>query len=487
MIEKLGKYNIIGELGQGAMGTVYKGEDPLIGRVVAIKTIKRSGLSEQGAEEAAARFKQEAQAAGRLSHPNIVVVYDYGEEGDIAFIAMAFVEGRELKSYFDNNEVFALEDIVRIMEQLLDALHFAHKNKIVHRDIKPGNIMVNDNGHIMITDFGIARLETSELTQVGAAMGTPSYMSPEQCMGQRIDGRADIFSAAVILYQLLTNEKPFPGNNITAIMHKILKVEPVLPSELNPQIPKAFDEIIARGLAKSPNDRYATAHDFLADIKAAFNGEALQAAWSHQSAKSPQPTESTQPAKSPQPTKSPQQTKSPEPSDSLNLAEVSSLELEFKTTRGEPVPGSKAAQFDEQPTRQAADQTISSTAMIRDYESANSAKSRRFGIAAGFAGVALIAAAGALWFMLDKTRDDAEPGEITQVKNVGSVMINTIPQSAKVFVDGKMAADVTPLSLELANGEHELKFSLEGHYEVPMIIDIAGGQDVPLSVTLFKK
>ena len=269
MIEQIGKYSIEGVLGKGAMGVVYKGRDPILNRIVAVKTINKSLLDEHDQEMMLGRFRQEAQSAGCLNHPNIVVIYDYGEDDDKAYLAMAYAPGRELKEYFDNNELFALPDIVKIFLQLLDALAFAHENKVVHRDIKPGNIIINDKGHLMIMDFGIARIESSELTQLGTAMGTPSYMSPEQCMGQRVDGRADVFSAGVILYQLLTGEKPFTGSNITSIFHKILKVDPVPPSDLNYQIPSEFDAVIAKCLAKRPIDRYQTATEFAIDIRKA--------------------------------------------------------------------------------------------------------------------------------------------------------------------------------------------------------------------------
>lgn len=244
------------------MGVVYKAQDPHIGRIVALKTMLLPYSSGPQDVELLSRLKQEAQAAGRLSHPNIVVIYEYGEDGETAYIAMAYVEGRELKSYLDSGEEFSLAAICNISGQILSALQYSHVHDITHRDIKPSNIMIMPNGHVMVTDFGIARLESSELTQVGTAIGTPSYMSPEQCMGQRVDGRSDIFSAGIILYQLLTGEKPFAGSSVASILHKIVQVDPVPPSELNVKIPKAFDEIIKRCLAKSPADRYSTAEEF---------------------------------------------------------------------------------------------------------------------------------------------------------------------------------------------------------------------------------
>jgi len=277
MIKKIGNYEIIGEIGKGAMGVVYKARDLTIDRIVALKTIRLPDASTANERELIARLKQEAQAAGRLSHPNIVVIYEYGEENGIAFISMGFVEGRELKSYMDSGEKFSLETICNIMSQTLDALAFSHKNNIIHRDIKPSNIMLMANGHVMMTDFGIARLESSELTQAGVTMGTPNFMSPEQCMGQRVDGRSDLFSAGVVLYQLLTGEKPFDGPSIASILQKIITVEPLPPSQLNMMIPIEFDAVISKALAKRPAERFPSVIGFAAAIKAASEGRAFEA------------------------------------------------------------------------------------------------------------------------------------------------------------------------------------------------------------------
>jgi serine/threonine protein kinase len=218
------------------MGVVYKGFDPHIERTVAIKTIRKDALADKDMEPLLARFKREAQAAGRLTHPGIVTVYEYGDDGDSAYIAMEYVHGRELKDFLDNNERFPLETIINIITQLLDALSYSHSQGVVHRDIKPGNILVLQDGRIKVTDFGIARIESSTLTQFGDVIGTPSYMSPEQFGGQQVDKRSDLFSAGVILYHLITGEKPFPGNSMTTIMHRVINTDPPLVSDLNFQI-----------------------------------------------------------------------------------------------------------------------------------------------------------------------------------------------------------------------------------------------------------
>jgi serine/threonine-protein kinase len=278
--EKLGKYEIRRELGSGAMGVVYEGWDPGIARRVALKTVRRDQLDRAEAGEILARFQREAQAAGRLSHPNIVAIYEYGEEADdgnsTAFIAMEFIEGRELKDYFDASERFALQDIGRIMKELLAALGHAHQHGITHRDIKPANIILLKDGTVKVADFGIARIESSNLTQAGAVLGTPAYMSPEQFMGQTVDGRSDLFSAGVILYQFLTGDKPFTGT-LTTIMHKVLKEEPPAPSELNVQVPRPFDALVKKALAKRPEDRFQSAADFSSAMTAALDSKSADA------------------------------------------------------------------------------------------------------------------------------------------------------------------------------------------------------------------
>jgi len=273
---KLGKYEIRGVLGEGAMGVVYDGFDPMIGRRVAIKTVRKEQLERSEAQDTLARFKREAQAAGRLNHPNIVAIYEYGEDEGVAFIAMEFVQGRELKDYQDADERFALPDTVRIMNQLLDALDYSHRNGVVHRDIKPANIILLPDGKVKVADFGIARIESSALTQVGTVLGTPSYMSPEQFSGLVADGRSDLFSAGVVLYQLLTGEKPFTGA-LTTIMHKVLKEEPPAPSELSVQVPRAFDALIKKALAKRPDERFQSGKQFAEALQAAASGGAADA------------------------------------------------------------------------------------------------------------------------------------------------------------------------------------------------------------------
>jgi len=259
---QLGKYAVSEVLGKGAMGVVYKGFDPHIRRTVALKTIRKELIDDGEAATLLARFRNEAQAAGRLSHPGIVAVYEWGEAGELAFLAMEYVEGNSLREYFNRGTHFGGPDVVSVMAQLLDALHYAHEQGVWHRDIKPANIIIMKNGKLKVADFGIARIDTSNLTQTGAVMGTPGYMAPEQYTGLPVDWRADVFSAGVVMYQLLTGSHPFIGNP-EMIAYKICHEQPALPSEAaSGRCTSEFDAVTMKALAKKPEERYQNAHAF---------------------------------------------------------------------------------------------------------------------------------------------------------------------------------------------------------------------------------
>ncbi|MHC6226213.1 serine/threonine-protein kinase [Pseudomonas sp. X10] len=277
MLEQLGKYRIDSVLGKGAMGTVYKAFDPHIARVVALKTIRRELLGEGQQQQVVSRFQNEAQAAGRLSHPNIVAVYDYGEDDGAAYIAMEFVDGIALNTRLQNQEPRQLSQVLAWMRQLLSALHYAHAKGVVHRDVKPANLLITADGQVKVTDFGIARIDTSVLTQTGSMIGTPSYMSPEQFCGEQVDGRSDVFSAGIVLYQLLTGERPFSGS-ATMVMQQILNQTPVPPSNLNPTLDPRLDNIIDQALAKRPDARFESAEAFLRALEAFTGEQALDSA-----------------------------------------------------------------------------------------------------------------------------------------------------------------------------------------------------------------
>jgi eukaryotic-like serine/threonine-protein kinase len=260
-LQRLGKYEIVGVLGQGAMGIVYNAIDPHIHRRVAVKTI-RSPLLRPGADDlmAAQRFKTEAQAAGRLCHPNIVSVFEYGECGEDRFIAMEFVHGVSLLELTAQGRRLPLDDVNSLMLQLLDALECAHEQGVWHRDIKPANLLVTPDGRLKVTDFGIARIEASDLTQPSSVLGSPGYMAPERYTGEAPDCRVDIFSCGVLFYELLTGTRPFRGSS-SQMMYQVLHETPPGPSTLaiEQPPPERFNAIVARALARRPDDRYASA------------------------------------------------------------------------------------------------------------------------------------------------------------------------------------------------------------------------------------
>jgi len=277
--KRIGRYDIERTLGEGAMGVVYEGNDTRLHRKVAIKTILKSALDSDSAKEYSMRFAREAQAVARLNHANIVQVFDFAEEGDVAYIVMELVRGRELKTFFDARERFELKEIVHIMGELCEALHFAHEAAIIHRDIKPANVMIDSQGRVKLTDFGVARITDpertlSDKTQAGAVVGTPAYMSPEQIQGGVIDRRSDVFSAGVILYEFLCGAKPFTGSGAWTIAKKILSDEPPAPSSVDPALSPLYDAVVAKALAKNAAQRYQSARLLGFALQRAFEGEA---------------------------------------------------------------------------------------------------------------------------------------------------------------------------------------------------------------------
>jgi len=267
-LTKAGRYDLREELGRGAMGVVFHGFDPMIGRDVAVKTLR---LSEAGTglsrEELIGRFQTEARAAGLLTHPNIVVVFDAGEEEGLFYITMEFVEGRSLQTLIDAHQLFSLPRVMKLMEQVCSALDFAHQHNVVHRDIKPANLMLTSDDTVKITDFGTAKILQFGTAQTAHVMGTPSYMSPEQVKGKPVDGRSDIFSLGVILYELMTGEKPFPGQNITTVIYKIINEEPIPPRSLDSSIHPGLSAVISRALAKDPAARFQNCQELLNALK----------------------------------------------------------------------------------------------------------------------------------------------------------------------------------------------------------------------------
>jgi eukaryotic-like serine/threonine-protein kinase len=271
-LKKLGRYDLVRVLGKGAMGIVYEGRDPNLDRRVAIKTVKVENLSEEAAAEYEHRFRTEARSAARLQHPNIVSVYDSDRDGDIAFLVMEYIQGDDMKHHLDKGVRYSLEQSLKMIRDLLSALDYAHKQGIVHRDIKPANLLIEPGGRVKLTDFGVARIQDSgDATRTqGSMVGTLKYMSPEQVQGQKVDSRADLFSVGVVLYQLLTDKRPFDGDNDFSIIHQIIGHTPAPPSSFNARLPSAIDAVVARALAKDREQRFATARDFASALQSAI-------------------------------------------------------------------------------------------------------------------------------------------------------------------------------------------------------------------------
>ncbi len=269
--KKLGRYDIIRVLGKGAMGVVYEARDPNLNRKVAIKTVRLDSLSKQEAADYELRFRTEAHSAARLQHPNIVSVYDHDRDGSTPFLVMEFVKGEDLKHYLDAGQRYTLEQSVRMVRDLLAALDYAHQNKIVHRDIKPANLLIEADGRVKLTDFGVARIQDSgEATRTqGGMVGTLKYMSPEQVEGKIVDASSDMFSAGIVLYQLLTDRRPFDGDSYFSIVNQITNQHPPAPSSINRMLTSAIDAVVARALAKDKKQRFATAQDFSSALQAA--------------------------------------------------------------------------------------------------------------------------------------------------------------------------------------------------------------------------
>ncbi len=260
---KAGRYQLLEELGRGAMGVVYRAFDPVIGRNVAVKTLRlNAGGSGMSHAELLNRFQTESRAAGSLTHPNIVSVYDAGEDEGLFYITMEHVDGPSLQERLDQKQVFPLPRILKLMEQACSALSEAHQHNIIHRDIKPANMILTADDTLKITDFGTAKIVQLGTTQSGHIVGTPSYMSPEQVKGKLVDGRSDLFSLGVILYELITGEKPFPGQNVTTVIYKIVNIDPIPPRELDSSIPSGLNFIVTKTLSKDPGSRYATCQEF---------------------------------------------------------------------------------------------------------------------------------------------------------------------------------------------------------------------------------
>lgn len=268
-IKRFGRYEVVGELGRGAMGVVYKARDPQIDRLVAVKTVALSGQEPDEEKEFRLRFMNEAQAAGRLHHAGIVAIFDVGEnsENRDPYIVLEYVAGEALNRVLAREKKLPLMTALQLTEEIAEALDYAHEQGVTHRDIKPANILVNQDGHAKVADFGIAKLNLAHFTLPGRVLGTPAYMAPEQLSGEGVDGRSDLFSLGVILYAMVVGHSPFQGDSATTVCFKVANREPVAASALDLTLPPELDEVIARAMAKNPEQRYQRGADFARDVR----------------------------------------------------------------------------------------------------------------------------------------------------------------------------------------------------------------------------
>jgi len=275
-LEHLGRYELLEELGRGAMGVVYKARDPQIDRLVALKVLATApGLDPGEAQQHRERFQREARAAGRLAHPNIVTIHDVGEDQGRIFLVMELVQGHALDRILRTRRPLPLDEVLAIGEQVASALDYAHRHGIIHRDVKPANILLSAEGRVKVTDFGIARITGADTTQAGQTFGTPSYMSPEQVQGLTLDGRSDIFSLGAVLYEVLSGERAFQGETLSTIIYRILHEEPIPLRRHNPTLPAALETCLQKALAKDPAARYALATEVARDLRMAVEGPAV--------------------------------------------------------------------------------------------------------------------------------------------------------------------------------------------------------------------
>ena len=469
--QKLGRYEIVREVGHGAMGVVYEAIDPNIERKIALKTI-RAGTLGTNAEEVAKRFKNEARAAGGLNHPNIVTIYDADEQNGILYLAMEFLPGATLDVLLHAQHTLKPDQAVDIVRQVCAGLEYAHSKGVVHRDIKPGNIMISASGAVKITDFGIART-TNVMTMTGQVLGTPNYMSPEQVVGKTVDGRSDLFSVGVMLYEMVTGERPFDGQSITTIMYKIVHETPVAPNKLDQTIHPGLSRIIEKCLAKPPEERYQSAAEVssalqnytmaTADLRSVLEQPTVDMTVSGTAVPSV-PATIPEP-QAPKQTETPAQSVSPPKAGRDALRRIAAVIVILglacwvlwhlaglgagKATAPNAEPASQAAPTS---SKQVADETDTSP------EKAGT----EHPVSGGFL-----------------TRRPA--------KSDGSratLKLNSDPPTAAIFFDGKDTGKKTPSELQVSTGEHSVSLKMEGFQPFSVQFRVKGGEELEFSPKL---
>jgi len=499
----IGRYQITGTLGFGAMGAVYKAYDPFFKRILAIKTIRLDippGSPQY--QTFIERFYQEARISGTLSHPHIVTVFDGGQEDGAPFLAMEFVDGKTIGSLLDGGARFKPERVIGLVSQVAEALDYAHSKGVVHRDIKPTNLIVYEGDKVKVSDFGIAKLADSDITHSGALLGTPSYMSPEQAMGEKLDGRSDIFSLGVVAFEMLSGQQPFPGPNVTSILYKLVHVDPVEPAnlEMNGLVPDRWREVFRKVLAKKPENRYPTASAFVQDLEYCL-GSWFAGIGDQETASLPAAEESTvrlAQVAGPDPAGPPSSaaTLSGEEEGEETLVLAPALAEEVETVLLPPVAGSGPPANEPPPTillsPPAASQTLPPEPTVRAQartepgltKAAVSRPRPRRGVPAGWvlggAGAVLALALGivgwAFWQgwrpaepVVEPTAPIVEPlaspvaTPVPPPLTTGTIRIESEPPGARVRVDGEARGETPLLLSDLPFGSHKVRLDLRGY------------------------
>ena len=465
--EKLGRYQIVRELGRGAMGVVYEATDPHIGRAVALKTIRLDALS-SNAEELAQRFKNEARAAGRLNHPNIVTIYDAGEEDGVLYIAMELLEGRTLHALLAEKR-FPGEQAIDVARQICAGLQFAHSKGIIHRDIKPGNVMVVSEGLVKITDFGIAR-GGEAMTLTGQVLGTPHYMSPEQVLGKALDNRSDLFSVGVILYEMFTGERPFEGQSMTTVMYKIVHESPVPPRAVDTAIHPGLSVVIEEALAKSPELRYQSGAELAAALANYRALDPAQVPTAAVPALSPDPASVARPASGIRSGYLQTGPRTTEPAASATV---------------QPHPPTALALGRRTPIYLLAVVAIAGLvwlgwALYHRNQSSVAATPASAGSSTGQPVQPPTAQAPTT----EPAREPGAPASSVALlrgtspnKDTATMNVSTSPEGAQILIDGAPTGKKTPAKVQVPKGEHTVALQLEGYQPSSFRFNLRGGEE----------
>ena len=473
--EKLGRYQVVREIGHGAMGVVYEALDPTIGRKIALKAIRFDGIGTT-ADEAARRFKNEARAAGGLNHPNIVTVYDAGEDDGILYLAMEFIEGSTLEELVRTQRALPPQKTIDIIRQVCAGLDFAHARGIVHRDIKPANVMLASHGLVKITDFGIARAGEA-MTMTGQVIGTPNYMSPEQVLGKTLDGRSDLFSVGVMLYEMITGERPFEGQSITTIMYKIVHETPIPPLKLDASIHAGLSALIERSLAKAPEARFQTGAELVEALqnypRASITASALGAA----TAEMPVLVDANA---------------TPDTAPPAAPSQRAASRLSTQQTPASSRPSLLAQWWAEPKSRKrmVAVIVIGIAWLWSTYRRHESNSERTSSPPASSIPAPSPPASneGA-----EEQPQSPQPASTPAVvkrenatgnKKAALLRLNSTPPAAEIYVDGKDTGKTTPTELELPQGQHSVSVRMSGFQPSSASFRVKGGEEIEYSPQL---